>query len=81
MDELQQLKYLLDDLLDRTRKRGATKICEVVIRMGVFEEIDPESIVDYFKRHAAGTAAEDAKLIIERSSKLQELELISFDCV
>ena len=78
MHELKLVRSLLDDLIKRAREENIDKITKLTIRMGEFTELNEEIVKFFIETNSKGTAAEGAKVIIEKSPA-RELRLVSFE--
>jgi len=64
--ELGITKRILDIALHAAQERGASRITAIRLKIGEFTSIDPSCIEFYFSAIAPGTAAEGAKIVVDR---------------
>lgn len=65
MHELSIMQGALSQVLDEAAKAGATRVCEIKLRIGALSGVVPEALQFAFEALADGTAAHQAKLTIE----------------
>ena len=66
MHEMALTQSILDISLSEATKNRAAKVLEIRIKAGVLAGILPDLIQEYFNIVSAGTAAEGARLTIEK---------------
>ena len=66
MHELAIVEGIIDAAVPEAEKHGATRILAIKLKIGELSGVIPECIQEYFNIAAAGSMAENAKLIVER---------------
>ena len=66
MHELALTEGIISIIADEKRKNGFERVLEIRLRLGEYSGVIPECIEEYFPIAAKGTAAEGAKLVMER---------------
>ena len=66
MHELAIVEGIIDAAVPEAKKHGATRILAIKLKIGELSGVIPECIQEYFNIAAAGSIAENAKLIVER---------------
>jgi hydrogenase nickel incorporation protein HypA/HybF len=67
MHELALTQSILNIALTEAAKRQATRVLEIRIKAGALAGVLPALVQEYFNIVSAGTAAEQARLIIEKT--------------
>ena len=76
MHELALTEGIISIIADEKRKNGFERVLEIRLRLGEYSGVIPECIEEFFPIAAKGTAAEGAKLVMERIDASFELSLI-----
>ena len=66
MHELALTEGIISIIADEKRKNGFERVLEIRLRLGEYSGVIPECIEEFFPIAAKGTAAEGAKLVMER---------------
>ena len=66
MHEMALTESIVEIALEEARRQGARKVTRVFLDVGALSCVEPEALEFCFSAVAAGTAAEGAKLEIER---------------
>ena len=66
MHEMALTESIVEIALEEARKQGARKVTRVSLDIGALSSVEPEALEFCFSAVASGTAAEGAKLEIER---------------
>ena len=66
MHEMSLTESIVEIALEEARKQGARRVMRVFLDVGALSHVEPEALEFCFAAVAAGTAAEGAKLEIER---------------
>jgi len=66
MHELAITENILNIAVDEARKHGAQKVLSIKLKVGEFSDVVPQLIQEYYNIVSKGTAAEGAKLVIEK---------------
>jgi len=64
--EMSLTESIVEIALEEARKQGARKVTRVFLDVGALSHVEPEALEFCFSAVAAGTAAEGAKLEIDR---------------
>lgn len=67
MHEMSIVQGILQACLPEAEKQGAKKITSVKLKIGEMSGLVPQIVEEYFHIAAQGTAAAEAKLVIERT--------------
>ncbi len=66
MHEMSLTESIVEIALEEARKQGARRVMRVFLDVGALSHVEPEALEFCFEAVSAGTAAEGAKLEIER---------------
>ena len=66
MHELALTEGIISIIADEKRKNGFERVVEIRLKLGEYSGVIPECIEEFFPIAAKGTAAEGAKLVMER---------------
>ena len=66
MHELALTEGIISIIADEKRKNGFERVLEIRLRLGEYSGVIPECIEEFFPIAAKGTAAEGARLVMER---------------
>ncbi len=67
MHELSIISNLLEAIEVEKRRRGFHRVVEIVLEVGVFSCLEPDALQVCFRAGRRGTAAEGARLTIQRA--------------
>lgn len=66
MHEMALTESIVEIALEEARKQGARRVVRVFVDVGALSHVEPEALEFCFSAIASGTAAEGAKLEIQR---------------